>query len=162
MPSLPGLNRAGARWIAVSLLLFGAVLVAYRLYTKNFVSGAERKAAIRAVYGIDSMDVSEISKRDYSRREGQARKLIANAHIAARTKKDKIIAMYLDMYFSSVQLERGGSDLEDSDINVLETIGKTDPARRFWANSFNQEQSNGEHWMKESADDRSRLMEVLQ
>jgi len=58
-------------------------------YEKYYVSSSEKKAAFRVIYSIDSSANPDDPGID---------RLIGDAHIAARTKKDIVIANQLDTY----------------------------------------------------------------
>lgn len=110
-----GFKRRGVRWAVACLFLLGLFFVGYRVYDSHCISRGERKQAIRAVYSIDSMnDALEMPKGAYLLREDEAEKRLSDTHIAARTQKDKMVAVSLDVYFSMVQDQRHYSEIEQS------------------------------------------------
>jgi hypothetical protein len=108
-------KRRGVRWAIACLFLLGLFFAGYRIYDSHWISRAERKQAIRAIYSIDSMnDALEMPKGAYLVREDEAEKRLSDTDIAADTHKDRMVAASVEAYFDIVQDQRRSLDIDQS------------------------------------------------
>jgi hypothetical protein len=139
LPSGLGNAKVAAVAVCVIMILGGFLYFGYEGY---YVSSSEKKAAFRVLYSIDGSPSLDPG----------IDRLIGDAHIAARTKKDKIVANQLDEYhlFSSQCALMRQSDEVLLEAGVALTIDKE-----------KKEEQVCEGAMKESVEIRSKLMKEL-
>jgi hypothetical protein len=160
--------RSGKLWILILLIIVLLGILGYRELDKHWISTGERKAAIRTIYSIDGLTDAS-SGASISRSEANIEQLLADAHIAARTKKDKWIASQLDEYFFWSGMARPADDSQSSLLSWIGTLDASDPRRDRLIKMFHdgqvleqERQAMREKDSKTAAEIRGRLMTELE
>jgi hypothetical protein len=143
---------------ATTIIVLG---ICYMGYYRHCISSAEKNAAIRAIYCIDS-----ISDNDPHKLDVEINHLIAEAHIAARTKKDKGLANRLDDYFfwssEGHSFIDSGTDSKQlsTTASEIDSLDRNNPLRQMLIDSLRTQQQFREKNQTWGHDDLKRASEI--
>jgi len=162
--------RSGKGRVIATLVVVLLTIACYKTYDKYGISSRERKVAIQTVYKIDGISSDNISDADLSRSEDSIRMLLADAHLAARTQRDKSIADDLDEYLFWSDLGRSSNNPDDASLlSSIAALDKSDPQREsligLWHKNheIRQEMEESHEKNRETANGiRANLMKELE
>ena len=142
---------------------FVAVVVCGLTYLLNkfYLTRSERKAAIRAVYSIDSIGAAT-DPDTVDRLQGASRTLVALTHIEALTKKDQQVAAMVDTYFDFTGSYQSGlnRDSEAARYASDSTLGENE--RKNWRELAAKSPAATLGMGKLASDERAHLMKELE